>query len=253
MADRLVLPTDLYPVAPGDAPEQQPYQLQLLTHIVKQLAAHVETLSVAAAPTKHTTSAIPTADSDSAAGGRLELDALLADSTNTPLEYIDPREWSSFASRTFADCLPPSGTTVPCLSNPRHHEADKCVTDNARISSRDEYRHLLCYGVFTAAANAALETAVETIRAVTSTPNETTYAFSLVDAALRTHQAVASAGEARLTYIRRFKANKILTGEERVAECLVYTRCFDSFASVEATSSTESCQPWRTNDSKPAS
>jgi hypothetical protein len=71
---------------------------------------------------------------------------------------------------------------------------------------------------------------METIRAVTSTPDETTYAYSLVDAALRTHQGVASAGEARLTYIRRFKAKKILTGEEGVAERLVYTRCFDTIA-----------------------
>jgi hypothetical protein len=29
----------------------------------------------------------------------------------------------------------------------------------------------------------------------------------------------------------RFKAKKILTGEERVAERLVYTRCFDTIAS----------------------
>jgi hypothetical protein len=65
----MVLPTDLYPVAPGDAPEQPPNQLQLLTKIVQQLAARVETLSVAAAPTKQTTLAIPTADFDSAAGG----------------------------------------------------------------------------------------------------------------------------------------------------------------------------------------
>jgi hypothetical protein len=72
---------------------------------------------------------------------------------------------------------------------------------------------------------------METIRSVTSTPDETAYAYSLVDAALRTHQAVASAGEARLTYIRRFKAKKILTGEERVAERLVYTRCFYNVAS----------------------
>jgi hypothetical protein len=72
---------------------------------------------------------------------------------------------------------------------------------------------------------------METIRAVTSTPDETTYAYSLVDAALRTHQAMASAGEARLTYIKRFKAKKILTGEERIAERLVYTRCFDTVAS----------------------
>jgi hypothetical protein len=90
---------------------------------------------------------------------------------------------------------------------------------------------MLCYGVFTVAANAALETAMEAIRAVTSFPDETTYAYSLVDAALRTHQALASAGEARLTYIKRFNAKKILTGEEHVAERLVYTRCFDTVAS----------------------
>jgi hypothetical protein len=39
MADRLVLPTDLYPVAPSDAPEQQPDKLKLLTNIVQLLAA----------------------------------------------------------------------------------------------------------------------------------------------------------------------------------------------------------------------
>jgi hypothetical protein len=72
---------------------------------------------------------------------------------------------------------------------------------------------------------------METIRAVTSTPDEATYAYSLVDAALRTHQAVASAGEARLTYIMRFKARKILTGEEGVTERLVYARCFGTIAS----------------------
>jgi hypothetical protein len=72
---------------------------------------------------------------------------------------------------------------------------------------------------------------METIRAVTSTLDERAYAYSLADAALRAHKAVASAGEARLTYIRRFKAKKILTGEERVAERLVYTRCFDTIAS----------------------
>jgi hypothetical protein len=72
---------------------------------------------------------------------------------------------------------------------------------------------------------------METIRTVTSTPNETTYAYSLVDSVLRTHQAMASAGEARFTYIMRFKVKKILAGEERVAERLVYTRCFDTVAS----------------------
>jgi ribosomal protein S7 len=42
---------------------------------------------------------------------------------------------------------------------------------------------------------------------------------------------MTSAEEARLTYITRFKAKKILTGEERVAKRLVYTRCFDTIAS----------------------
>jgi hypothetical protein len=37
MADRMVLPTDLYPVAPGDAPERHPDQLQLLAYIVQHL------------------------------------------------------------------------------------------------------------------------------------------------------------------------------------------------------------------------
>jgi hypothetical protein len=115
--------------------------------------------------------------------------------------------------------------------NPRHDEADKVFTKTARISSRDEYRHLLCYGVFTAAANSALETAMEIIRAATSTPDETAYAYSLIDATLRTHQTMASTGGARLTYIKRFKAKKILTGEKRIAERLIYTRCFDTIAS----------------------
>jgi hypothetical protein len=84
---------------------------------------------------------------------------------------------------------------------------------------------------FTSAANAALETAMETIRSVTSTPDEKTYAYTLIDAAIRTHQRKASGGAARLTYIRRFKAKKILTGEERVAERLVYSMCFDSISS----------------------
>jgi hypothetical protein len=72
---------------------------------------------------------------------------------------------------------------------------------------------------------------MKTIRAVTSTPDEKAYAYSLIPAALRTHQAMALAGEARLTYIMRYKAKKILTGKERVAERLVYSRYFDTIAS----------------------
>jgi hypothetical protein len=96
MGDRLVLPTDLYPVAPCDAPEQHPYQKQLLTNIVQQLATQVEALSIAAAPTKHTTLAILTTDFDRVAGGRREHDALPANSKDIPLEYIDPRKWTYY-------------------------------------------------------------------------------------------------------------------------------------------------------------
>jgi hypothetical protein len=41
---------------------------------------------------------------------------------------------------------------------------------------------MLCYGVFTSAANAALENAIETIRPVTSTPYEEAHAYAPIDA-----------------------------------------------------------------------
>jgi hypothetical protein len=75
MENPVVMRHDLYPVAPCDAPEHQPDQLQLLTNNVHQLAAQVETLSRATAPTKQTYSTHPTTDFDRAAGGRYEHDA----------------------------------------------------------------------------------------------------------------------------------------------------------------------------------
>eukprot|EP00873_Tetraselmis_striata_P009360 jgi/Tetstr1/429624/TSEL_019522.t1 len=59
---------------------------------------------------------------------------------------------------------------------------------------------MLCYGLFTASAHAALT------------------------------DVVAKAAEDRLTYLRRFKCKKVLTGEERVAERLVCSRFFDTTA-----------------------
>eukprot|EP00873_Tetraselmis_striata_P003708 jgi/Tetstr1/423972/TSEL_014583.t1 len=52
-------------------------------------------------------------------------------------------------------------------------------------------------------------------------------ALALLDAAHRTLEAVSDADEARLTYLRRFKAKKALTPEEQVAERLPYSRVFD--------------------------
>jgi hypothetical protein len=175
MANRL--PHDLYPIAPGDAPEQHSDRLQLLTNIVQQSVAHVEDSSLAAAPTTTTNAANTTTEFDRAAGGPYEHNARTTDSSD-PLEYIDPKEWTYCASRTFALYLPPSGTSAPCLWNPRYDEAEKIFTETARISPRDEYRHMLCYGVFMSAVNAALENGMEPIRLIISTLDEKAYAYT---------------------------------------------------------------------------
>jgi hypothetical protein len=50
---------------------------------------------------------------------------------------------------------------------------------------------------------------METLFSVTSTPKEKAYAYALIDVAIRTHHAVASAGEARLTYMRRLIGGRL--------------------------------------------
>jgi hypothetical protein len=55
---------------------------------------------------------------------------------------------------------------------------------------------MFCYGGFTSVANAALETVMATNRSVTSTPDEKAYAYSVIDATARAHQAMASTVEA---------------------------------------------------------
>jgi hypothetical protein len=93
----------------------------------QQLAILVETLSHATAPTKPTTRANPTADFDRTAGGRHGHDAQHGDTNDNPLEYIDPIEWTDYASRAFAECMHPIGKTAPCVWNPRHDEADNSL------------------------------------------------------------------------------------------------------------------------------
>jgi hypothetical protein len=98
---------------------------------------------------------------------------------------------------------------------------------------------------------------METIRAVTSTPDDKAYAYSLIDAALRTHEALASAGEARLAYITRFKAKKLRRSSPAKSESpsgsSTHVASTPSPPTEEATSSTDSCQPWKTSDLKSAS
>eukprot|EP00873_Tetraselmis_striata_P019320 jgi/Tetstr1/439584/TSEL_028011.t1 len=104
------------------------------------------------------------------------------------------------------------------------------LTDEKKHATRDEYRHLLCNGVFTAAAHAALTDAVATLRAKTATARDTADANDLLDSTIRTIATCGQAAEDRLTYLRRFKCKKALTGEERVAERVVYSRFFDTTA-----------------------
>jgi hypothetical protein len=50
------------------------------------------------------------------------------------------------------------------------------LKEETRIFSRDEYRHLACYGVYFAAEDAALETTLATIRSTTATAAERAHA-----------------------------------------------------------------------------
>eukprot|EP00873_Tetraselmis_striata_P002200 jgi/Tetstr1/422464/TSEL_013302.t1 len=146
--------------------------------------------------------------------------------------FIDPRDWIiDYMPRAYAESMPPVGLTNPGLWNPRNDEWDRYLTDKKKHATRDEYRHLLCFGLFTAAAHAALTDAVATLRAKNATARDTADANDLLDSAIRTIATCGQAAEDRLTYHSRFKCKKALvTGEERVVEGLVYSRFFDTTA-----------------------
>eukprot|EP00873_Tetraselmis_striata_P045958 jgi/Tetstr1/466222/TSEL_010780.t1 len=89
--------------------------------------------------------------------------------------------------------------------------------------------------VFTAAAHAALTDAV-TLRAKNAAARDTADANDLLGSAIRTIATCGQAAEDRVTYLRRFKCKNALTGEERVAERLVYSRFFDTSTAAERSS-----------------
>jgi hypothetical protein len=62
--------------------------------------------------------------------------------------YLDPREWVEDMPTAYSEGLPPASVTRPSVWRPRHGEGDKFLTEERRITSRDEYRHLLCYGMY---------------------------------------------------------------------------------------------------------
>jgi hypothetical protein len=77
------------------------------------------------------------------------------------------------------------------------------VTEEMRISSGDKYRHFACYGVYVAAADAALEKAMATIRSTTITAAGRAHGWDEHHAAVRTHNAVTQVVESRLTHDSR--------------------------------------------------
>eukprot|EP00873_Tetraselmis_striata_P038110 jgi/Tetstr1/458374/TSEL_044812.t1 len=89
---------------------------------------------------------------------------------------------------------------------------------------------MMCYGVFTASAHAALPDVVATLRAQNATARDTADSNDLLDSAIRTITTCGQAAEDRLTCLRRFKCKKALTGEDRVAERLVYSLFYDATA-----------------------
>jgi hypothetical protein len=119
---------------------------------------------------------------------------------------------------------------------PRHDETDRFLTEEKRVSSRDEYRHLACYvwrllcgrgrGARNSFGNGSFDSRYR---------NRTSARLDVIDAAVRTHKAVTQAVDSRLTYVRRFKGKKAPTGEGRVAERLIYSRFFDTHAADRST------------------
>eukprot|EP00873_Tetraselmis_striata_P001952 jgi/Tetstr1/422216/TSEL_013068.t1 len=100
--------------------------------------------------------------------------------------FIDPRDWFDYLPRAYAESMPPVGLTNPGLWNPRNDEEDRYLTNEKKHATRDDYRHMLCYGVFPAAAHPALTDAVAALRAKNATARDTADANDLLDSAIRT-------------------------------------------------------------------
>jgi hypothetical protein len=130
--------------------------------------------------------------------------------------YLDPREWVDDLPTADTKRLPPSNATRPSLWRPRHDKGDKSLTEERHITSRDEYRHMLWYGTYHATFDTALETFMDAIRQETYFSQEEADTWGLFDATKRTHMVCCSAQEGKLTYVRRLKCEKLLTGEKRV-------------------------------------
>eukprot|EP00873_Tetraselmis_striata_P042955 jgi/Tetstr1/463219/TSEL_008150.t1 len=89
------------------------------------------------------------------------------------------------------------------MCNPRNDERDRYLADEKRHATRDEYRHLMSYGVFTASAHAALTDVAAMLRVENATARDTADANDLLDSAIRTiatrgfHQAAKAKAAAQ--------------------------------------------------------
>eukprot|EP00873_Tetraselmis_striata_P017975 jgi/Tetstr1/438239/TSEL_002891.t1 len=100
--------------------------------------------------------------------------------------FIDPRDWIDYLPRAYAESMAPVGFTNPGMCNPRNDERDRYLADEKRHATRDEYRHLMSYGVFTAAVHAALTDVAAMLRVENATARDTADANDLLDSAIRT-------------------------------------------------------------------
>eukprot|EP00873_Tetraselmis_striata_P039205 jgi/Tetstr1/459469/TSEL_004836.t1 len=151
--------------------------------------------------------------------------------TTGHVAFIDPRDWIDYLPRAYAESMPPVGLTNPGLWNPRNDEWDRYLTyrrEEARDARRASPPAVLwslyrrrARGAHGRCGNASREKA---------TARDTADANDLLDSAIRTIATCGHAAEDRLTYLRRFKYKKALTGEERIAERLVYSSFFDTTA-----------------------
>eukprot|EP00873_Tetraselmis_striata_P019704 jgi/Tetstr1/439968/TSEL_003034.t1 len=121
----------------------------------------------------------------------------------------------------------------PGLWSPRNDEWGRYLADEKKHATRGEYRHVLCYRVFTASAHAALTDVVATLCAQNPTARDTAAANDLLDSVIRTIATCGQAAEDRLTYLSpAFQVQEDTYRREwkRVAERLVYSRFFETTA-----------------------
>jgi hypothetical protein len=156
----------------------QPYapQFENLYNLVNQLLLKVDgDQTKPPAPTKQHN--IPPVLADAVCeGGSVDEYATHVSAKSTKPAYIDPRDMIDLLPRVFNEILPLVNASIPGMWTSRHDETDRLLSEEKRISSLDEYRHLTCYGVYSAAADAALETTMATVRSTTATATDRAHA-----------------------------------------------------------------------------